>query len=734
MTPVSSGARQQDGHATAREAEQDRIRPLMPGLAPAQSQQDDDEIDLMQLAGTIWRGKWIIALCFLVAVLAGGYYAYAVAVPKFAAEARVVMETRGQNVVDVTSVMSGVSTDGPALNTEIAVMTSRTLMERLVRELNLTEDPEFNGALREPSGFGPSEVIKLVRSFVAPVPEKAPPSEAAMFLGTVEAVRRAITVTNERQSYIFNIRAVSQSPEKSAAIVNQLTDIYLDEQIATKFSATEYAVNWLSQRVTELELDLKEKEEAVLELSSMTELMAPAALEALKAREKDLRPRVTPLQTKRETALAKAAELEGLLEAEAYEGVAALAKDPAIAELAAQAEAGDADAKSGIQTLVQALVRDARAEAEEAQQQLGPIEDNYEALVAQIQAEDNKRQDLTQRVRDADATRVLYETFLARLKETSIQIGLQQADSRVLSDAIPGVQVEPRRARMLALAGVLGIMLGVALVLLRQFVGKGFRTADDLERVTGYSVLGQIPKMPGRRRRKVLDYLRQKPMSAAAEAIRNLRTSILLSNVDNPPRVIMSTSSVPGEGKTTQSIALAHNLAGLGKKVLVIEADIRRCTFSQYFDKGPGNLVQVVSGTLTLEEAVMTDKHLGIDVLMGEKSSINAADLFSSESFRQVIAAARAAYDYVIVDTPPVLVVPDARVIGRHADSIIYSVLWNETAQQQVVAGIRQLTSVNLRVAGLILSQIDPKGMKRYGYGGQYGAYSNYGSKYYDAS
>jgi capsular exopolysaccharide synthesis family protein len=734
MTPVSSGARQQDGHAASREADQDRVRPLMPGLAPAQSQQEDDEIDLMQLVGTIWRGKWIVALCFLLAVLAGGYYAYGVAVPKYAAEARVVLESRDQNVVDVQSVMSGTSTDAAALNTEISIMTARTLMERLVRELNLTADPEFNGALREPSGFGPSEIIKLVRSFFAPVPEVAPPSEAQMFLGTVEAVRGAISVSNERNSYIFNIRAVSESPEKSAAIVNQLTEIYLDEQIATKFSATEYAVNWLSQRVTELELELKEKEEAVLELSSMTELMSQAALEALKAREKDLRPRVTGLQATRDTAREEAAELERLLEAEAYDAIAALAADPAIDELVVAATGGDAEAISGIEARVETLVSEARAAAAEAQEQLEPIEEPYEDLVAQIQVEDDKRQDLTQRVRDADATRVLYETFLARLKETSIQIGLQQADSRVLSDAIPGVQVEPRRARILALAGVLGIMLGVALVLLRQFVGNGFRTAEDLERVTGYSVLGQIPKMPGRRRRKVLDYLRQKPMSAAAEAIRNLRTSILLSNVDNPPRVILSTSSIPGEGKTTISIALAHNLAGLGKRVLVIEADIRRCTFNQYFDKGPGNLVQVVSGTLTLEEAVMTDKQLGIDVLMGEKSSINAADLFSSESFRQVVEAARDAYDYVIIDTPPVLVVPDARVIGRYADSIIYSVLWNETAQQQVVAGVRQLTSVNLRVAGLILSQIDPKGMKRYGYGGQYGAYAAYGSNYYDAS
>ncbi len=197
----------------------------------------------------------------------------------------------------------------------------------------------------------------------------------------------------------------------------------------------------------------------------------------------------------------------------------------------------------------------------------------------------------------------------------------------------------------------------------------------------------------------------------------------------------MSTSSIPGEGKTTLAIAMAQNLAGLNKKVILIEGDIRRRTFGEYFPQAreQGGLLSVISGKQTLEQAVWKTPEAGIDILMGERSHVNAADVFSSESFRHLIERLRDDYDYAIIDTPPVLVVPDSRVIGQHVDAIIYSVKWDSTTRTQVQEGMRQFATVNLRVTGLVLSQIDPAGMKRYGYGDKYGAYSRYAKGYYDA-
>ena len=278
-----------------------------------------------------------------------------------------------------------------------------------------------------------------------------------------------------------------------------------------------------------------------------------------------------------------------------------------------------------------------------------------------------------------------------------------------------------------------GLGVGVAMVLGYEMLQTTFRTPEELEAHTGYTVMGQIPIIPARTRANVLSYLADKPTSAAVEAVRNLRTSTLLSNVDQPPQVIMSTSSLPSEGKTTQSISLAHNLSGLGKKVLLIEGDIRRRIFAQYFElSGKQGLLDVLYGDMPLKDAVAYNDQLGADILVGAKSKTNAADVFSSDAFRQLLVQARKSYDYIIIDTPPVLVVPDARVIWQWVDAILYTVKWDHTTKRQVSEGLKSFENVNLKITGLVLGQINIKGMNRYGYGDRYGAYGRYGQGYYD--
>ena len=341
---------------------------------------------------------------------------------------------------------------------------------------------------------------------------------------------------------------------------------------------------------------------------------------------------------------------------------------------------------------------------------------------------------LQQLQREAEATRLLYEYFLGRLKETSAQEGIQRADSRILSKAVvPETAATPRKLLILVVSMLLGAGLGSLFVLLREARSNTFRTARDLEIFTGETVLGQIPLIPASVRKKVVEYLADKPTSAAAEAIRNLRTSILLSDVDNPPKVIVSTSSLPGEGKTTNSLALAQNLIGMGNKVLLIEGDIRRRTFNEYFKNIPSKgMVSVLSGDTELDAAIFREPGFDCDLLVGEKTATNAADLFSSEKFRLMLQELRTRYDIIVIDTPPVLIVPDARIIAKQADAVLFTVKWDATTAPQVEEALRLFRDANQKVTGLVLSQISPKGMKRYGYGGEYGAYARYGAKYYD--
>lgn len=722
-----------------------RGRALGPaGLAPGKilstsPQQPDDEggraLDLGQILRAVWRGKWLILLLATIGALIAGYYAFKVAEPRYASTARLTFQVREQPNLNIESVVSGVSTEQASINTELQVLRSRKLLMRVVERLKLDENPEFNPWLEPAPKYSLDTLRTSLRNLITgEKPDTSAPDAAGQTLAATRALAAAVSVAALRNTYIFDIRATTGDPRVSTQIANTLADVYLDEQIEVKFSATEHAVTWLSERVDSLEKELRQKEDDIKHLRSDTELISVETLDALRIRAKELRDRISDAETELTTLLAKNRETADVIASGDIQAISAHFNDPSLRRLANGLTGPEDDAWPAFQSRIDALRTRSQTLIDRAKSQKAALEDSYALSLKQIEEQNVDLVRLNQLEREADATRVLYESFLARLKEASVQVGLQQADSRVLSEAIKGVYVSPKKSRIIMIGITLGLLLGAAVIVVRELIHDGFRNTDELERAIHLPVLGQIPKFPIRKRSDLLDFLKNKPTSAASEAIRNLRTSVLLSNIDNPPQVILLSSSVPGEGKTTMSISLAQNLSGLDKRVLLIEADIRRRTFQQYFQDSPkGGLVSAVVGATSIEDSVLRDPTIGVDILMGEKSTVNAADLFSSERFRDFMAQARSYYDTIIIDTPPVLVVPDARVIGQHADAVVYVVKWDSTNALQVQDGLRQLSSIGLPVAGLALSQIDPKGMKRYGYGGRYGAYAGYGHRYYNA-
>jgi capsular exopolysaccharide synthesis family protein len=723
LTPVAQSVRTDDHRG-------DRIRSEM---MAAPRPEAADEVNLFQLLALFWQGKWVLAGCAALFLLVGGYYAYELADTKYSSTVQLAMQVRDQSVVDLDSVISGVSSDSSSINTELEVIKSRALIERLVDQMNLVEDAEFNPFLQERPKYTPQAVFQRVNALIFGAEPKATPSEERVKLATTRNVTRAVTVTATRGTYLLNISFVSTDRRKSAKLANRLADIYLDDQIRIKFSATEFAIDWLADRVAELEFELKQKEDKVKELRGQTNLISLEALEALNVRAKSMRDRTVEAEMVRKAAENRVTQYATAIQNGDLVEMAMVFRDGTLDSLLRAAQDGQGNAEAEFRNRVAELMAQAEADAERAALQHNTLMASLAQLQEQITLQNEDVARLNQLVRDAEGTRVLYETFLSRLKETSVQVGLHRPDSRILSEAIPGQQIQPKRRLILILSVFLGLLCGAAIVLARQFLHEVFRTGEELESATGLLVLGQIPRLPIRKRGGLVGYLSTKTTSAAAEAVRNLRTSVLLSNVDHPPKVIMLTSSVPGEGKTTVSIALAQNLGSLGKRVLLVEGDIRRRTFAQYFtQESPYGLVSVVLGDVSIDQATFHDPDVGADILMGEKSSTNAADLYTSEKFHNFIETARAEYDFIIIDTPPVMVVPDARVIGAAVDAILYVVNWDRTRRNQVADGLRQFSSVGVPVSGLVLSKIDAKQMKRYGYGGRYGAYASYGSGYYD--
>jgi len=713
--------------------------PYRPG--DSEPAEDEGSIDLIALLGTLWRGKWIILSLSLLGAILAGYYAFRVAEPTYRATTEMALSFDQQPVLDIESVMTGVSSDTSSLNTEMKLIRSHELASRLVDQLNLEEDPEFNPAMRQDTGFK-----GWIKSWLAPSDAVAP-TDMAIRNEVIDRVKDVITTSIERDSYVFSISALTSSPVKSVLLVNTLAQIYQDDQIAIKVDGTRAAAVWLSEQVSELRAELEQRQGEINDLRASTALVSPEALAALNTQSVELAGQLQEAQVK----LSQTTQTLSALQAAAGADVAARAQaadDAQLRSSAARASAGDTAALQSFDRRFQQLLLKARSDRKQLTTYVADLQAQTDRLTAQFDSQGTNLIKVQQLERETEATRVLYETFLNRLRETSVQMGVQEAGSRVISEATKGEYIAPRKSIITLMGIFLGALIASAIVMGREFMQNTFRTADDLERSTHISVVGQIPKIPAEGRIETINYLVDKPTSAAAEAVRNLRTSILMSNIDNPPQVIMMTSSLPSEGKTTTAIALAQNLAGLGKKVLLIEGDIRRRTFGAYFPdatKGPGILSVIAqfgkeaerANASTLEQAVFAPPKFGIDILMGEKSAINAADVFASTAFRDFLAATREAYDYIIIDTPPVLLVSDARVIGQHADAIIYMVNWDKTTVTQVTEGLRQLSSIDLKVTGLALTQIDQRGMKRYGYGqkygyGGYGGYASGSNGYYD--
>ena len=277
-------------------------------------------------------------------------------------------------------------------------------------------------------------------------------------------------------------------------------------------------------------------------------------------------------------------------------------------------------------------------------------------------------------------------------------------------------------------------MFGVLLGLLRERLDRGLRSNREIEAQLGIACLGQVPflKHIAKARLQPHAYLLDKPRSAYAEAIRSVGTYLRMSNVDDPPRMIQVTSSIPGEGKTTFSTSLATMLAKSGQNTVLVDLDFHHPSVARTLGIEPERcLVDYMLGDATLQD-ILYVSDFGLTVLPIRRQAADPSVLINSQRMRQLLKQLRETYDFIVVDSPPVLLVSDPKSTSELVDATLLLVRWQETSSDKSQNALKELEAVNARIAGAVLSQVDMKRQEQYGYAGVGSYYKNYRKYYVD--
>lgn len=699
---------------------------------------DEDMISLRDILSTIWREKWVVMLttilCFIVAIVAVSRLE-----PRYRASASVMFGTQKANVINLQAIITDPEFSKDTLQNEVEVLRSTSLIERVVEELRLREDPEFNPKLAPGGARLPGPLAGVARR-LGLEPPPAPPAAPEEIrrretLTAIDRVRASLTLRPIASTRVIEISFAADDPAMAAAVVNTIADQYIVDQLVAKLQTTRSAIDWLSGRVEEARQRLQEAEESVESLrASLSETagqsfeLTQQQLVALNASLSVARGRAAQVAAQHQrltAALTSGADMGAITEfrdsplIRGYrDGESELTRR--LAALSAshpertRVEAELADVRARIRAEAESVAAAVGIDLEAARAQERSLAAAVRELETKGLAQSREQVRLRQLEREAEASRQLYEAMLNRLKETSEQVELQEANARVLSPADAPLGPESSRKKLIvAMAAVLGMVSGIGIVFLREQLRDTFRAPRQIEAATGLPVFATLPSIGRRRTRaEVVRRLRDKPGSSLAEAARDLRVGILRTGGAEAPKVLMFTSSVPREGKSTTALLFALTSRRMGASTIVVDCDFRRPAAARALEVAahPG-LFEVLSGDATLDEAIQAEPDTGLHLLIPRREDLsgagNAGDLLASERFRELIRTLSARYDLVVLDTPPALVVADARLLSAAADAVIYVLRWDHTPRDAVVEGLRELAAVGAPVRGIALTMVN---------------------------
>lgn len=659
--------------------------------------------------------------------------------PVYVSQAQVLLETRQERVLNEEQVVSNLTMSNSVMAGEVQLIRSNMLMGAVVDELGLTEHPDYDPRAPDEAGIVKRFVRGIRAVLLGGSKDDTPLTEEEIRAETIENLQKDVTVSQVGISFAILISARASSAELSAQIANTVASQYVETQIAMKRTATLRASGWLEDRVAELSRQLQEADGAVVAFrNDMTEQLGGDA-EGTELLLAELNSRYIATKIDQADAAFRYQMVRDMYETGGFSAVADIVSSPLLetltrerTELArSRAEMmqnlGDRNRRVvGMSAQIEDLERSIEAELlrqiESIRSELD-MANNREASLLQAMETIQQRMarvsaatiTLDQMERSATAIRETYESTLTRFMQTAAQTEFQRPDAQLISVARPpSSPAEPRKMILLMIAAFLALSAGTVVAFVREALNKSVRSSESLRQLSNLPVISLVPHVPHTRRDRswMLQEIRDNPQSLFMESIRTMRVKLFDVHSKTRPKVLMVTSSVAGEGKTSTCVMLAHSLAQASLAVVVVDTDMRRSVSAKEFGSDPngGCLVDYLSGKIGMNSLIQHLPDLEFDMVLPLRSVSNSGDLIASRKFsEELLPTLSAHYDVVIIDTAPVLAVSDVLLIARMSDATLLLVQPNHTASAVVKESLQRLDEAGAFVVGTALSKVRPK-------------------------
>lgn len=735
-----------------------------PGAEESQPISKGSDFDLINLLKMGRRRLPVIISLAIIGTLLATIYALQLT-PLYTANATVLVDPRTKNVVDSEAVLSGIGADWAAIESEVEIIRSAAVAERVVKRLKLDEK-------NQDEAKPPSLVTRILDLVLSREVRVSPVNDDNRLSYLARRYSSSISVERLNDTYILSISYRHTNPRFSAMVANAFADEYLVDQLEAKFEATRRANEWLNDRVAELRRGVRDAEQAV-ELFKADKDIVEADGSTLDEQQ------IARLNEQLILARAQSAEakarLDQLVEVKERGGEVSSFADQLQSRIISELRSKLSEVRREYAELSSKYGRrhpsviNVSAQLNDVSRQLAAEVDRIEASTQNAYRVAKSREDsiqlslaelrglsagtgqdairLRELERDASATRALFESFLARFKETTEQTSLQTADSRIIERAVvPTSPTWPNKKMIVLLGAFASLGAGICIAFLLELLDSGFRTGDQLEDVTGAPVLASMPTLTpvlpnsGRLRkiftlggllggrvqdeaamtreltsRQVLDH----PLSPFTESIRSLRMGLRYANLDNPSKVVLVTSSLPGEGKSTIASNLAQHAANTGEKVLLIDMDLRHPALTEVYSKGAQHgIVELVTGEAKIGSVISVDEQSKLRFIPASRSDLisHTSEVLGSKKIKDFLGQLRDVFDLIVIDSSPLLPVTDGRALIDAVDSVVLVVKWETTNQDAVKSAFRQSFGLQEKLIGTVLSQVNPQKARYYDY------------------